>query len=90
MMTLARLARVRGREHPAVLLTTINAALQRVPARELIAKQSLSAAPGNMLPMAGITQWLDLNGFNRAATVREVRRLRSARRHRRSVRARHG
>ncbi len=55
MMTLARLARVRGREHPAVLVTTINAALQRVPARELIAKQSLSAAPGNMLPMAGIT-----------------------------------
>ena len=24
-----------------------------------------------MLPMAGITQWLDLNGFNRASTVRE-------------------
>src|SRR5580704_1071957 len=72
MMTLARLARVRGREHPSVLLTTVNAALQRVPARDLIAKQSLSAAPGNLLPMAGITQWLDLNGFNRAATVREA------------------
>jgi transcription-repair coupling factor (superfamily II helicase) len=72
MMTLARLAAVRGREHPAVLLTTVNAALQRVPARELIARQSLSGAPGNMLPMAGITQWLDLNGFNRAATVREA------------------
>src|SRR5579863_8216696 len=72
MMTLARLARVRGREHPAVLLTTVNAALQRVPARDLIAKQSLSAAPGNILPMAGITAWLDLNGFNRAATVREA------------------
>ena len=72
MMTLARLARVQGREHPAVLLTTVNAALQRVPARELIAKQSLSAAPGNILPMAGITAWLDLNGFNRAATVREA------------------
>src|SRR5579863_7416582 len=51
MMTLARLARVKGRAHPAVLLTTVNAALQRVPARELIAKQSLSAAPGNILPM---------------------------------------
>ena len=25
-----------------------------------------------MLPMAGITQWLDLNGFNRASTVREA------------------
>ncbi len=72
MMTLARLARVHGREHPAVLLTTVNAVLQRVPARNLIGKQSLSAAPGNMLPMAGITQWLDLNGFNRTATVREA------------------
>ena len=72
MMTLARLSRVQGREHPAVLLTTVNAALQRVPARGLVARQSLSAAPGNILPMAGITQWLDLNGFNRAATVREA------------------
>ena len=71
MMALARLARVRGRDHPSVLLTTVNAVLQRVPERELLAKQSLSAAPGNLLPMAGITQWLDLNGFNRAATVRE-------------------
>jgi transcription-repair coupling factor (superfamily II helicase) len=72
MITLARLARVTGRAHPAALLTTINAALQRVPERGLIAKQSLSAAPGNMLPMAAITQWLELNGFNRAATVREA------------------
>ncbi len=72
MMTLARLARVKGRDHPSVLLTTVNAILQRVPERELIAKQSLSAAPGNILPMAGIIQWLELNGFNRAATVREA------------------
>ncbi|MFZ1920347.1 MAG: transcription-repair coupling factor, partial [Xanthobacteraceae bacterium] len=68
MMTLARLARVRGREHPSVLLVSVNAILQRVPGRELIARQSLSAAPGNILPMAGIIQWLDLNGFNRAST----------------------
>ncbi|HXW26941.1 MAG TPA: transcription-repair coupling factor, partial [Xanthobacteraceae bacterium] len=72
MITLARLARVTGREHPAVLLTTINAVLQRVPERGLIAKQSLSAAPGNVMPMASVTQWLELNGFNRAATVREA------------------
>ena len=72
MMTLARLARVQGREHPAVLLTTVNAILQRVPPRDLVGKQSLSAAPGNMLPMAGIIQWLDLNGFNRTPTVREA------------------
>jgi transcription-repair coupling factor (superfamily II helicase) len=72
MMALARLARVRGREHPSVLLTTVNAVLQRVPACDLVGKQALSAAPGNLLPMAGITQWLELNGFNRAATVREA------------------
>jgi transcription-repair coupling factor (superfamily II helicase) len=71
-MTLARLARVTGRAHPAVLLTTVNAVLQRVPARDTLTKQSLSAAAGNLLPMSGITQWLDLNGFNRAATVREA------------------
>jgi transcription-repair coupling factor (superfamily II helicase) len=72
MTTLARLARIKGRDTPAVLLTTVNAVLQRVPARDVIAKQSLSAAPGNVLPMSGITQWLELNGFNRAATVREA------------------
>jgi transcription-repair coupling factor (superfamily II helicase) len=72
MTALARLARVKGRERPAVLLTTVNAILQRVPARESVARQSLAAAPGNLLPMSGITKWLELNGFNRAATVREA------------------
>ncbi len=71
MKTLSRLAHVSGRERPAVLLTTVNAALQRVPPRETIGRQSLSAAPGNLLPMTRITQWLELNGFNRASTVRE-------------------
>jgi transcription-repair coupling factor (superfamily II helicase) len=72
MTALARLARVKGRERPSILLTTVNAILQRVPAREMTARQSLVAAPGNVLPMSGITQWLELNGFNRAATVREA------------------
>jgi transcription-repair coupling factor (superfamily II helicase) len=72
VMTLARLSRIVGREHPAVLLTTVNAVLQRVPERAVIAKQSLSVAPGNVAPMANIIQWLELNGFNRAATVREA------------------
>ncbi|HXW39641.1 MAG TPA: DEAD/DEAH box helicase, partial [Xanthobacteraceae bacterium] len=72
MTTLARLAAVKGRAHPSVLLTTVNAVVQRVPPRELVARQSLAAAPGNLLPMSSITQWLDLNGFNRASTVREA------------------
>jgi transcription-repair coupling factor (superfamily II helicase) len=72
MTTLSRLARIQGRDKPAVLLTTINAMLQRVPPREAVAKQSLSAAPGNMLAMEGVVRWLELNGFVRASTVREA------------------
>jgi transcription-repair coupling factor (superfamily II helicase) len=71
MTTLSRLARLRGRDRASVLLTTVNAVLQRVPSRELVATQSLSAAPGNVLAMDGIVRWLDLNGFVRASTVRE-------------------
>jgi transcription-repair coupling factor (superfamily II helicase) len=72
MIALSRLARVQGRDRPSVLLTTVNAALQRVPARDFVARQSLSVAPGHMLAMDGITAWLELNGFMRTSTVREA------------------
>ena len=72
MIALSRLIRVEGRDRPSVLLTTVNAALQRVPARDFVARQSLSVVPGQMLAMDGITQWLELNGFVRASTVREA------------------
>src|SRR5688500_18510896 len=39
MTTLSRLTRVIGRDKPSVLLTTVNAALQRVPNREFVARQ---------------------------------------------------
>ncbi len=71
MTALSRLAHVAGRDRPSVLLTTVNAALQRVPARDVVATQSLSVAPGNVLAMENITRWLELNGFGRASTVRE-------------------
>jgi transcription-repair coupling factor (superfamily II helicase) len=71
MTALSRLARVMGRDRPSVLLTTINAALQRVPAREFVATHALSVAPGNVTGMQSIIEWLELNGFVRASTVRE-------------------
>ncbi|MPZ58686.1 MAG: transcription-repair coupling factor [Rhizobiales bacterium] len=71
MTTLSRLARLKGRDRPSVLMTTVNAALQRVPARDLVAKLALSAAPGNRLDMASVVGWLELNGFSRSSTVRE-------------------
>src|SRR6201993_2053986 len=71
MIALSRLARTTGRDRPPALLTTVNAALQRGPARKLFAAQALSAAPGNMLPMESVVVWLELNGFVRTSTVRD-------------------
>ncbi|NVO13791.1 MAG: transcription-repair coupling factor [Rhodoplanes sp.] len=72
MIALARLARLKGSERPTVLLTTVNAVVQRVPAKRTVAGQAFSAAPGNRLAMEGITRWLELNGYLRTATVREA------------------
>jgi transcription-repair coupling factor (superfamily II helicase) len=73
MATLARLSRSRsGEQRPRLLLTTINAALQRVPSRAGVAAQSLSAAPGNLLDIKELSQWLESNGYLRAGTVRET------------------
>jgi transcription-repair coupling factor (superfamily II helicase) len=71
MTALARLARLKGQERSSVVLTTVNAIVQRVPARALVAGQAFSAMPGNMLAMDGIVGWLELNGYVRASTVRE-------------------
>ncbi len=72
MTTLSRLSRLKGTEKPSALLTTVNAVVQRVPAKSLVQGQALSAAPGNMIAMDGIVRWLELNGYTRASTVREA------------------
>jgi hypothetical protein len=51
MAALSRLARLTAAGNPIVVMTTVNAALQRVPARGLIANQSLALAkqkPGEL------------------------------------------
>jgi transcription-repair coupling factor (superfamily II helicase) len=72
MTALSRLAHLKGHDRPSVLLTTVNAVLQRVPEKGVVAKQSLSVRPGHLLAMEGIVGWLELNGFVRVATVREA------------------
>ncbi len=69
--TLAKLSRLKGSEKPLIVLTTVNAALQRVPARETIATQALSVAPGHVVGMNSIIGWLEHNGYQRVSTVRE-------------------
>jgi transcription-repair coupling factor (superfamily II helicase) len=69
--TLARLSRLRGSDKPLIVLTTVNAILQRVPPREVIAAQALSVAPGHAVSMDSIVAWLEHNGYSRSSTVRE-------------------
>src|SRR5579864_3602223 len=71
MTTLARLSRLAGSDKPLIVLTTVNAAVQRVPARAVVAAQALSVAPGHVVPMDSIVAWLEHNGYTRASTVRE-------------------
>ena len=71
LTTLARLARLTGSEKPLIVLTTVNAVVQRVPARDAVASQALSVAPGNVVPMNSIIAWLEHNGYTRSSTVRE-------------------
>jgi transcription-repair coupling factor (superfamily II helicase) len=72
LTTLARLSRLAGSEKPLILLTTVNAVVQRVPAREIVAAQALSVAPGHVVPMDSIVAWLEHHGYSRSSTVREA------------------
>jgi transcription-repair coupling factor (superfamily II helicase) len=71
MATLARLAAGRS-GGLRVVLSTVNAAVQRVPARDDVAAQSVALAPGNVRPMHTIVRFLEQNGFSRSSTVRDV------------------
>ncbi|WP_298261475.1 transcription-repair coupling factor [Bradyrhizobium sp.] len=71
MTTLAQLSRLAGSEKPLIVLTTVNAIVQRVPTRDLVAAQALSVAPGHVVPMDSIVAWLEHNGYSRSSTVRE-------------------
>src|SRR5262245_47554781 len=62
MTALSQLARLKGRDRPSVLLTTVNAAVQRLPAKDFVSNHSLALAPGHMLAMDSVTSWLELNG----------------------------
>ncbi len=69
MATLAALTQ--PADKPQVILSTVNAVLQRVPVQAGIAEGSLSAASGGYARMNDMTAWLERNGFLRSTTVRE-------------------
>ncbi|MEL6476796.1 MAG: transcription-repair coupling factor [Pseudomonadota bacterium] len=69
MAVLAGLAH--GFDRPSVLLTTLNAATQRVPAADVVAGASFLADVAQTVDIDALTAWLTRMGFNRASTVTE-------------------
>ncbi|WP_299360288.1 transcription-repair coupling factor [uncultured Paracoccus sp.] len=56
---------------PFVLLTTLNAAMQRVPARGMVRRASFAAAKGERVDEARLRAFLVQMGFSQAPTVTE-------------------
>ena len=70
--TMARLAGGdAAAEGPTVVLTTVSAALQRLPPRAVWREASFDAAPGDTVDLDRLTAFLVRNGYQRAGTVRE-------------------
>ena len=69
MATLAALAH--GIAGPFILLTTVNAATQRMPAREVLRSASFSARVGARIDEGALKAFLSRMGFSPVATVTE-------------------
>ena len=69
MATLAALAH--GVPGPFILLTTLNAATQRVPARAVVAGASFTARVGDRVNEGALRQFLARMGFSQVTTVTE-------------------
>jgi transcription-repair coupling factor (superfamily II helicase) len=68
--TLAALAsRAPDANKPLIVLTTINAAVQRVPPRDFISSSSLKLQPGNVIGMQELIRRLEISGYVRSGTV---------------------
>lgn len=71
MAALAVLARHDGKS-PLIVSTSVNAATQRTPPREIVEACRYSAVPGQTVSMTEFADYLIASGYARASTVREA------------------
>jgi transcription-repair coupling factor (superfamily II helicase) len=67
--TLARL--LEPAEAPRIVLTTVNALVQRVPPRHVFLGASMALVTGGTVQPEALARFLEANGYGRAATVME-------------------
>jgi len=70
MTTLTRLSS--GTQSETLVLTTVNAVLQRTAPRNFVLKASLILKPNQNIAFDGVVAWLEENGYSRASTVRDA------------------
>ncbi|WP_197421294.1 transcription-repair coupling factor [Devosia sp. Root105] len=70
MTTLSSLAS--GAAKGAIVLTTVNALVQKLPPREVVAGMSFAAAAGQVVDSDKLIAWAAGNGYLRVPTVRET------------------
>ncbi|WP_200940463.1 transcription-repair coupling factor [Devosia sp. Root413D1] len=70
MTTLSSLAS--GAAKGAIVLTTVNALVQKLPPREVVAGMSFAAAAGQVVDSEKLIAWAAGNGYLRVPTVRET------------------
>jgi len=68
---LTRLAESSASQQPRLIITTANAALQRVPKIETLRGCSWVVTKGSVLPQGKLTEFLTANGYSRAEQVME-------------------
>ncbi len=71
MAALAELAARDENSGPAILIATVNASLQRMPSRSVMADTSWRAAQGNVIDLDKLLAFLGRDGYLRSGTVRE-------------------
>src|SRR5262245_11801779 len=69
---LTSIAALRKKPHRAIVLTTANALLQRMPTAAFVEAQTFSARPGNQVDMKALIARLENSAFERVPTVRDV------------------
>ncbi len=70
MATLTKLAA--DTESNTLVLTTVNAVLQRTPPKDFVLKASLRLKPNQNIGFESVVAWLEQNGYIRASTVRDA------------------
>lgn len=70
MTTLTKLSAENDSE--TIVLTTVNAILQRTPPKAFVNKASLYLKPNQNIAFDSVVAWLEENGYSRASTVRDA------------------